>query len=319
MSTQVAEVEVTTTPLSQKNEQPTFEGFSTHDGERQEAEKDKAVAKTPQKPASDDEKQAKTTDDTPETASENASDAPKPHRSAQTRINRAVAAQRQAERERDDFRRQASTLEQRLASIEARLSPNGDSIKDIEAEPKPEVYEAGEFDPQYHRDVAAYAARQEFAKLNAQSAKQQQAQQRGQASQEFMGKLGEFMSRGEDAGYEDFQETVTDPALKISQALGTLIVDSELGPRIAYEMATDPKEARKVSQMSAVQQAAWFGRREAQLSSAAPDAGAQDTARKATKSPKPLSDIEHGGSASTPATPSTNDFASFERLAMSRK
>ena len=51
----------------------------------------------------------------------------------------------------------------------------------------------------------------------------------------------------------------------LSETLGSLIQESPVGYDIAYALASDLKEAVRISKLSAAKQAAWFGVEEARL------------------------------------------------------
>lgn len=308
-----------------------FQGFSTKDGERAAT----APNSTPAKPAAHPTRvmDDATDEDTSDTPSDGSDDpkAQQRHRSAQARISKAVAAQRNAERERDMAFRHSTLLEQRIAALEARSgspAPTGSASKgaaqtpDLDKEPVADDYEAGEFDPQYHRDLSVYTARKEFARLEKQR-ESRAGNEKQQATQaEFKSKLDKFITKGENDLGEDFRDVVTDSSLKITETLAQLLVDSDLGPQIAYAMALDPEQAAKVSAMSAARQAAWFGRQEAALSSGEGDAsseGTQTAAVKPSRAARPLRDIAHGAGAASPTSSATTDFAAFERLATTQK
>lgn len=330
----------TTAPTSAQATQPAirlpeqeaadFQGFSTKDGERA-APAAKPAAAPVAKPASQEAPapaDSTTNGETDDTLDDGDPKAQQRHRSAQVRISKAVAAQRTAERERDLAFQHTTLLEQRLAALEAQMKGAAPGVKpaagtvDPDKEPVADDYEAGEFDPKYHRDLAAYAARQEFDRLERQRTANAGTEKQQATQAEFRGKLDKFFAKGENDIGEDFRDAVSDKSLKITETLAQLLVDSDVGPQIAYAMATDPEQAAKVSAMSAARQAAWFGRQEAELSSGEGDAdgtATQASAVKPSRAARPLRDISHGAGSAAPVTPSTTDFAAFERMAMTPK
>jgi hypothetical protein len=317
-----------------------FEGFATKDGDRIAASADagkgagQGFTTQARRAASTDQggKAAAEGDDDEAGADDKAGGTDQErHKSAQVRISKAVGRQRAAERERDEYRDKSAALEARLAALEARADApasggkqgNGKAPHDPAA-PRAEDYEHGELNADYIRDLARYETRKELQDHEQKrTAKQQTADQKA-AEAAHKVRVDALKNRGYDAGYEDFDDVVLNNDIQISPVLGEMLLDSEYGHTIAYELASDPKEAKKVAAMTPGRQAAWFGKREAELSSDDPDAddatpangAAARASHKTTQAPAPLRGKSRGNGATQPASASTTDFAAFERMAM---
>ena len=244
---------------------------------------------------------------------------------------------RTMQRERNEARRAAATLETRLAALEAgKVAPVADAKAAVDAAPDPKKFEYGELDAGYIRALARYEAKQEIA------AEKEAGKTVALTEQQKAAKLAFDTARDafEDAGselYDDFSEVVIEGARSkewpLSDALGSALLDSEFGPQIAYELASDPKEAKRIFGLSATRQVTWLGRKEAELESAGSGAkgegkekGAKAAAEakpepkaaaQVSKAPTPIQRARGQGSAS--AVPGdTQDFAAFEAAAMAR-
>lgn len=66
--------------------------------------------------------------------------------------------------------------------------------------------------------------------------------------------------------YSDYAEVVGNPSLPITPAMAEAIMDSEVGPDVAYFLGKNPKEAARISQLNPVSQARELGRLEAIVS-----------------------------------------------------
>lgn len=302
-----------------------FAGFTAMDGVRQE----------PAKPADDDDKgkstQAAGGGEDDKNADDKGDKGDK-HNSAQARIDKAVKAQRTAERRADAAERRADSLEQRLAGIEARLNGGAGGAKPAntnssDTEPDPSKYEGGEFDAKYIRDLARYEATKAARESTRQSAQAAQTQEQQQAAAAFKAQIEEFTEKATDK-YDDFAEVVFDESNKFSNTLVELSLDSEYGAQIAYELAQDPKEQRRLANLSPAAQAKWFGKREAELSSQAEDAKQKngessgdetETAKPKPKAPPPPQHQAKGNGGTGAVNAATEDFAAFERMAMAQK
>lgn len=236
------------------------------------------------------------------------------------------------------------SLEARLAALEAKggtLTPQGDAAKgEGDKEPDPSKFELGELDPKYIRALARWEVRQELA----DASKTQQTKQLTSAQERAAAEIAEKRAAFEEAGterFEDFQEVVldtvglpkTDPAAwPLSATIGQLILQSEFGPEVAYALASDPKEAKRVDKLSDAEKQRWFFRQEAKFEAekkASADAsGEQEEAdsgraapqekpaqRAATQAPPPPRRRNNGAGSTSAVTPATTDFAAFEAMA----
>lgn len=244
------------------------------------------------------------------------------------------------QRERNEARRAAAALETRLAALEAgKAAPAVDANKGKKTDdgaPDPKKFEYGELDSNYIRALARWEAKQEIA------AEKETAKTVALTDQQKADKLAFDTARDafEDAGtelYDDFAEVVIEAARAkawpLSDALGGALLTSEFGPQIAYELASDLKEAKRIADMSPTRQIVWLGRKEAELESAGSGAKSEgkekdgkpagehksDTKANAqvSKAPTPIQRARGQGSAST-VPGDTQDFAAFEAAAMAR-
>lgn len=353
----------------------TFKGFSTTDGEvsdgKQTAEETAALAaratieaKTdPAKPAEGEESaedDAAKAAETPEQKAEReAAEAKltdkqkaakalqqkvggKPQRSAQTRIDQAVKAQRTVERElaseREARARDRGEFEARLKALETRpLTTDGNvaTVVDKDA-PRPTDYQYGELDGSYIRALARYETRKELAADHTTKTAAAQTDATRAAAREFQTKVSAFEQRGLEK-YDDFAEVVTqgakDGVWPLTKTFGDLMLESDTGDDIGYYLATHPAEATKLmlnpdgSERAVTAQSAAFGRLEARFSSASSDATPpapqqDDPAQQrqvqgtvTTKAPTPPVHRARGAGGKTQVSAATTDFAAFEQLA----
>lgn len=261
----------------------------------------------------------------------------KPKKTVQDRINKAIKGQRAAERRVAALEAENATLK---AGTKAPLTDDKKPANNAPADgaPDPKKFEYGELDSNYIRALARYEAKQEIA----DAAKNQQTEkltaQQQDAKEKFEAAKAEFEDSGNEL-YEDFDEVVMqgarDKAWPLSDTLGAVLMTSEYGPKIAYALASDPKEAKRVFDLAPMRQVAWLGRREAALEAESAGSGAsgddkgKDAAAAAkaksdakaaanvSKAPAPVTRVRGQGSAST-VPGDTNDFAAFEAAAMNR-
>lgn len=261
------------------------------------------------------------------------------HKSAQARINIAVGKQRQAERERDASTASFKALEARLAKLEAgggtpAQQAAAAKVIDPNAEPDPANYDYGEADLKYVRDLARYETRKELGAIKETEKKQELTAAQQQANADATKALDKFFKAGTTKFGENYKEMVSNDDIKITPQLVKLMLDSDNGVDIAFDLASDEKLAAKVSALagSPDKQAAWFGAYEAQhYSSDTADAdededgkeeeipAAKVASKPVSKAPKPPVHKNRGGGSSEAASASTSDFAAFERMANAKR
>lgn len=261
------------------------------------------------------------------------------------RVKRAQEGRRRAEARAASAERKTSDLERRLAALEAggvKVPLTGDTKKandaDATKEPDPKDFEFGEVDAKFIRALARWEAKQEIAEASKKTQTQTRAADEAVAQAEFTEKKAAFEDAGLEA-FDDFQEVVidtvnlpeSDPAYwPLSATVGQLLLESDHGPAIARQLASDTKEAKRVNKLSAPQQAAWFGRQEAKLESQKDASGQnkdkpegadragreapKETPRTVSRAPIPLNRGRGTGGNKQPSD-ATTDFAAFEAMA----
>lgn len=257
------------------------------------------------------------------------------------KLRRANGRARAAEARARAAETRLGTLEQRLAAVEGRgtLTADGKPAKaDDDKEPDPSKFELGELDPKYIRALARWEVRQELA----DASKTQQTKQLNSKQEQAAAEIAEKRAAFEEVGFErfdDFQEVVldtvglpkSDPAAwPLSATIGTLIFDSEFGADVAYALASDPKEAKRVDKLSDAEKQRWFFRQEAKFEAEKTSAAASgekeqdDTGRTstpkpaqrtATNAPPPPRKRSNGAGSTSGVAADTQDFAAFEAMA----
>jgi len=224
---------------------------------------------------------------------------PKPRNSAQERIS-------QLTREKHEANRRAAEAERRAQEAERRLKGDGNEKPTPEAgseEPDPSKYKFGDTDPAYIRDLARYEARQAYAAEAQASAARNQAQQ---VEQTWRSQEDAFA-----ADKPDYFEKVYSDDLTLTPPMVDALVTSEQGAAVAYHLASNPDEARRIAALNPLAQIREIGRLEGML--------AQQSAAPTAPQPKTISDAptpppqNRGQGGKFKPAPDTDDFAAFER------
>lgn len=131
---------------------------------------------------------------------------------------------------------------------------------------------------------------------------------------------GEAEEKARDK-YDDFEEVVYNPKLRITNSMAEAIQSSEAGPDLAYWLGSNPKEAERIANLSPLMQAKEIGRIEAKLSDNPP-------VKKTTSAPTPISPVTARSSGSpshdttdprSTKTMSTSEWIEAERNRQIRK
>lgn len=218
----------------------------------------------------------------------------KPKKTAQERIDELTAKRREAEREAKYFK----------DLYEGRAKPNGGPPPaEVAKAPDPKDYDFGSSDEKYIEAVIDFRVKEGLDKAEgrmAQSLHVQAAERAWEAKQDA--------ARSE---YADYDEKVTAGAHNwpCTPEMAEAIRTSDVGGKLAYHLASNPEEARRLVGLSPYAQVREIGKIEASLETAKPETA------KTTNAPKPPGNQARGAGGHYAADGSTTDFAAFEALA----
>ena len=121
--------------------------------------------------------------------------------------------------------------------------------------------------------------------------------------------------------YDDYEDVVYNPKLRITDVMAETIQHSEIGPDLAYWLGTNPKEADRIARLSPLMQAREIGKIEVKLADNPP-------VKKTTSAPSPISPVTARSSGSPShdttdprsiKTMSTSEWIEAERNRQIRK
>jgi hypothetical protein len=222
--------------------------------------------------------------------------APKPKKTVQDRIDEVTRARREAEREAKYWRDVA----------EGKIRPQQEQERqEAEAEPNPDDYEYGEADAKYLKDVIAYGIKTglDAATKNVAQAASVQAEERAWEARQDAAR----------SKFADYDQKVIEGASDwpCSREMAQAIRTSDVGGELAYHLASNPEEARRIAALDPFSQIRALGRLEAALDQPAPEPKPQP--KTATTAPKPPVNQARGAGGQFSVAPDTDDFAAFEK------
>ena len=211
------------------------------------------------------------------------------------RIGQLTAARRAAEARADKAEQAFEAQSQRIDALEKRLTEGVDSGNSGDSEqsnelkaPSPDDFKFGEFDPEYTKALTEHAAEVAASKVRKEFEDDRKKVADEQKAQEIAEKFNERRDAGREA-YDDFDEVVIQAGdqgeYPLSEDVVMMVLDSPVGEKVLYDIASNLKLARQIDEMDTTAKARAFGRLEARHS--ASTATPKQKPRKATKAPPP--------------------------------
>lgn len=229
-------------------------------------------------------------------------EAAKPKKDFQSRIDEVTRARRDAEREAKYWRDVAM----------GKVQPEQNHVQaEGPKAPDPLAYDFGDQDPRYQSDLVDYKVEQRLASSGLDKLDEKVAQSLQRQAAERVWEAREDEVRSEFADYDEKvhqPDPVTGRAKwPCTQDMATAIRESDAGGRIAYHLASNPEEARRIAALSPHSQIRELGRIEAGFTSAP-----KTQAKTATDAPKPATSQVRGAGGQFSPSPETDDFKQFE-------
>jgi hypothetical protein len=211
--------------------------------------------------------------------------------------------------------RAREAAEARLAALEKPAPQEAPpaSAQDNDPEPDPANYEFGLADAKYIADTARWNARQEFV------AQEQQRAVKAELAAIETSWNQRITDQRIAEQYPDFVEKVVKGADRDDWALSAvgalLIKNSEFGPDVAYHLASNPEESRRIAAMDPYEQMRAIARLEGRYEALASAPKAPATPPKvAPSAPNPPNRVR-GAGGKFAVDGDTEDFAAFSKYA----
>ena len=239
-------------------------------------------------------------------------DEEKKGKSAQERIDEVTATAREAERRAAELERtlnDPAELRKRLEAAEAGAKkPEATADGLLEGQPDPKDYAFGEADPEFVKDAATFWSRVEFQKQERIKALNDEFEQIDKSYNERAEKAVER--------YPDFEEKVvagaTKGTWKASPVMALAMKTSDVGPDVAYHLATNPSESERIAKLSPLEQAREMGRLEGRFEHQEKQK-AEPEPKTISAAPPPPSSVTRGSGARAKVSEDTDDFAAFDK------
>lgn len=178
---------------------------------------------------------------------------------AQKRIDKITRAKYEAEA-------RTKMLEERLAALETRQQPAPVAKTLDNAEPKLENFD--NFD-EYVRAKAEYIAERKINKTLSEREERQRTEYEAAARQKTADSWAKRLTAA-TAELPDFEDVVASSDVPMTNAMRDAIMESDVGPRLAYYLAQNPDDATAIANMSPIGAIRAIGRIEERLTAQKP-------------------------------------------------
>lgn len=250
----------------------------------------------------------------------------KKRHSAQKRIDELTAKLRQTEREAqarlEALLREVETLKagreekEEPEALRTQLPPEAPNPDAVDKEGNP-IYELGEFDPKYIRDLTKFTIAEETKAAKEAREKQEWEEGVAAAQQELAAQWVDKVEKAEETipTLRDDISTLTDTFEQLDpnygEYLAMTIMQCENGPEIMHYFSNNIGEAQKIVAAGPAAATLAIGRLEAKLSKQSPTEQDEQKRNKPTEAPIPPERGArgvHGRQVIKPDTPNLEDF-----------
>jgi hypothetical protein len=203
------------------------------------------------------------------------------------RMSELVSQRKAAETEAQQAKREAAELRARMEAMSAQAAP-------VKEEPRPDRSKFAS-DEDYIEAVAEWKADQRLAKRE-----QEQAEARAKAERDQLVKGWQDAQQRARAEIEDYDDVIKGSDVQLPGHLHQAILESDVGPHLAYYFAKHPDEAKRYASMSPTKSLRELGRLEDRLTEDddRPPAKLSPKAEvEKSKAPPPITPVKDGRTA----------------------
>jgi chromosome segregation ATPase len=212
-------------------------------------------------------------------------------------------------KQRKEAEARAEELARRVAELENQREPAKAEYQG-NREPQPDDFKDA-FD--YAKELAKWSAEQALAKRE-QEVKQKEVE----AQRETVIKTWQQKLESTKAELPDYEDMVASSTVSVNDTVRDAIIESDVGPRILYELASDDDLAEKLTSMSTASALKMIGKLEAKFEKTAePVKAEKKTVAAKSNAPEPIRPLRSTGGVSDVALDSDN--LSYQQWKAARK
>ena len=212
------------------------------------------------------------------------------------RFSELTKARKEAEAQLAEERKTKESLEARLAALESNQAPRQQE-QESNRRPTPDDYKDAF---EYAEALSSWSAEQALVKRE-QEVKQKEAD----AKRETVYKTWSQKLEATKAELPDYEDMVASSTVKVNDIVRDAILESDVGPRILYEIASDDDLAEKLTTMSLPSALKLIGKLEVQFERTDSKAEKKTVVAK-SKAPEPIRPLRSTGGLAEVATDGEN-------------
>ena len=212
----------------------------------------------------------------------------KPNPKLEKRFSELTKARKAAEEQAAQERSAREALEARLQALEGQQSNK--KTNDVNTKPQPDDY-ADAF--KYAEALAEWSANEAVARRD-----REVRQQAEQTKQQEVLKTWQEKLDATKAELPDYEDMVASSTVAVSDEVRDAILESDVGPRILYELASDDELGAKIANLSTAQALKMIGKLEAKFEVQAEEPAKSKPVAVKSNAPKPINPIRGTGSQS---------------------
>jgi len=212
------------------------------------------------------------------------------------RFSELTKARKEAEAQLAEERKSKESLEARLAALEGNQAPRQQE-QESNRKPSPDDFKDAF---EYAESLAQWSAEQALARRD-QEVKQKEAD----AKRETVYKTWSQKLEATKAELPDYEDMVASSTVKVNDIVRDAILESDVGPRILYEIASDDDLAEKLTTMSLPSALKLIGKLEVQFERTDSKAEKKTVVAK-SKAPEPIRPLRSTGGLAEVATDGEN-------------
>ena len=212
----------------------------------------------------------------------------KPNPKLEKRFSELTKARKAAEEQAAQERASREALEARLQALEGQQSNK--KTNEVNTKPQPDDY-ADAF--RYAEALAEWSANEAVARRD-----REVRQQAEQTKQQEVLKTWQEKLEAVKAELPDYEDMVASSTVAVSDEVRDAILESDVGPRILYELASDDELGAKIANLSTAQALKMIGKLEAKFESKDEEPAKSKPVAVKSNAPKPINPIRGTGSQS---------------------
>jgi hypothetical protein len=212
------------------------------------------------------------------------------------RFSELTKARKEAEAQLAEERKSKESLEARLAALEGNQAPRQQE-QESNQRPTPDNYKDAF---EYAEALSSWSAEQALVKRE-QEIKQKEVE----AKRETVYKTWNQKLEATKAELPDYEDMVASSTVKVNDIVRDAILESDVGPRILYEIASDDDLAEKLTTMSLPSALKLIGKLEVQFERTDSKAEKKTVVAK-SKAPEPIRPLRSTGGLADVATDGEN-------------